>query len=353
MKNKKVKFGIIGLGRVVEKRVASVFLKEIKNAEVVAVYDIDRKKNLKYTKIFKCKFSKTLKQFFENKIDIVYIGTESGNHFKIAMECFKNNKNIIVEKPPTLTIKKLRLLNKISLKKRLDFFSIYQNRYNSSVMWVKKYLPKIKNKIIFVNLKLLWSRPQSYYNDWHGDWKMDGGVLSQQGIHYIDLLTYFFGKPLSAVTQVSNKSNKLEAEDTHAGLIKFKNFSCSVLLTTALRPKDLDASIEIFTDKQIIKLHGLCCNKVNISFGGNQSLKQKMVSKKYSIEVPSGYGLSHKIVFQNIIKYYSKNRKTKKPLEAIETLDTLKLIHMMYESSKKNNWIKYKDNNESKLGYKN
>ena len=43
----------------------------------------------------------------------------------------------------------------------------------------------------------------------------------------------------------------------------------------------------------------------------------------------------------------------KKPLKAIETLDTLKLIHMMYESSKKNNWVKYKDNNESKLGYKN
>ena len=40
----KVKFGIIGLGRVVEKRVASVFLKEVKNAKVVAVYDIDRKK---------------------------------------------------------------------------------------------------------------------------------------------------------------------------------------------------------------------------------------------------------------------------------------------------------------------
>ena len=85
------------------------------------------------------------------------------------MECFNNNKNIIVEKPPTLTIKKLKLLNKISLKKKLDFFSIYQNRYNSSVMWVKKDLLKIKNKIIFVNLKLLWSRPQSYYNDWYGD----------------------------------------------------------------------------------------------------------------------------------------------------------------------------------------
>ena len=182
---------------------------------------------------------------------------------------------------------------------------------------------------------------------------MDGGVLSQQGIHYIDLLTYLFGKPLSAVTQISNKSNKLEAEDTHAGLIKFKNFSCTVLLTTALRPKDVDASIEIFTENQIINLHGLCCNKVRISFGDKQSAKQKDVSKKYSTEVPSGYGLSHKAVIQNVAKYYLKNRKAEKPLKAIQTIDTLKLIHMMYESSKKKNWADNKKNINSQLGYQN
>ena len=209
------------------------------------------------------------------------------------------------------------------------------------------------NKIIFVNLKLLWSRSQSYYNDWHGNWKMDGGVLSQQGIHYIDLLTYLFGNTLSVVTQISNKSNKLVAEDTHSGLIKFRNFTCSVLLTTALRPKDVDASIEIFTEKQIIKLHGLCCNKVKVSFGEKQSAKQKNVSKRYSIEVPSGYGLSHKAVIQNVTKFYSKNRKTEKPLRAIQTLDTLKLIHMMYESSKKKNWVTYRKNINSQLGYQN
>ena len=164
MNNKKVKFGIIGLGRVIEKRVANVFLKEVKNAEVVAVYDKNKKKNLKYSKIFKCKFSKNLNQFFQNKIDIVYIATESGNHYKIAMECFKNNKNVIVEKPPTLTIKKLELLEKVALKKRLDFFCIYQNRYNSSVIWVKKYLPKIMNKIISLLLLVaLFPLPYSYY----------------------------------------------------------------------------------------------------------------------------------------------------------------------------------------------
>ena len=39
-----VKFGILGLGRVVEKRVYSVFANEITNAKVVAVFDKDKKK---------------------------------------------------------------------------------------------------------------------------------------------------------------------------------------------------------------------------------------------------------------------------------------------------------------------
>ena len=70
-----------------------------------------------------------------------------------------------------------------------------------------------KDKTVLVNLSLLWSRPQSYYSRWHGKWRQDGGVLSQQGIHYIDLLC-LFGKPVKAVSITKNISNRLEVEDT-------------------------------------------------------------------------------------------------------------------------------------------
>ena len=44
-KNKVIKFGILGLGRVVDIRVARVFLyNEVNNSKVVAVYDKDKKK---------------------------------------------------------------------------------------------------------------------------------------------------------------------------------------------------------------------------------------------------------------------------------------------------------------------
>ena len=40
-----ITFGLLGLGRVIEKRVANVFLKELNNSKVIAVFDKNRKKN--------------------------------------------------------------------------------------------------------------------------------------------------------------------------------------------------------------------------------------------------------------------------------------------------------------------
>lgn len=349
---KNIKFGILGLGRVIENRVYKVFKNELKNSKVISVFDKDKKKNLKYCKLFKVFKNNTLKNFLDKKLDYIYIATESGNHAHDITKCFNANKNVIVEKPPTLRIDQLIRLNNIAQKKKLKFYVIYQNRMNKSVEYLKKIISRtfIKNTI-FVNLKLLWSRKQSYYNDWHGKWLYDGGVIAQQGIHYIDLLCYLFGKPTKCVSVISNKSNKLQAEDTHLGIIKFKNnISCQVSLTTALRPKDFEATIEIFQKKKQIKLYGLCCNKIKIiSYNSN---KNKSVNfRKYNENVPSGYGLSHSKVFQNIIDYDLKKDK-RKPLKAIDTLNTLKLLQMMYKSSEKKRWAKISEKKlNSKLGF--
>ena len=78
---KTVKFGIFGLGRVVENRVYSVFVSEITNSKVVAVFDKNPKKNVKFSSMFNCETTNTLKDFLSKDIDIVYVATESGNHY--------------------------------------------------------------------------------------------------------------------------------------------------------------------------------------------------------------------------------------------------------------------------------
>ena len=81
----------MGLGWVIEKRVAKMFNNELNNCYVKAIYDLDKKKVEKYKKIMKCDGIKSLKNFLSVESDYVYIATESGNHYKHILECFKKN----------------------------------------------------------------------------------------------------------------------------------------------------------------------------------------------------------------------------------------------------------------------
>ena len=70
---KNIKFGILGLGRVVENRVYKVFNKELKNSKIVYVFDKNNKKNEKYSKLLRLKKSTTLKNFLSINTDYIYI----------------------------------------------------------------------------------------------------------------------------------------------------------------------------------------------------------------------------------------------------------------------------------------
>ena len=94
---KKVSFSILGLGRVIEKRIAHMFKSELKNCFVKSVYDKDRKKVKKFEKIFNCEGNKSLINFLNIESDYVYIATESGNHFDHILKCFKHNKNLLLK----------------------------------------------------------------------------------------------------------------------------------------------------------------------------------------------------------------------------------------------------------------
>ena len=109
-------------------------------------------------------------------------------------------------------------------------------------------------------------------------------------------LNIFICQPLKCISSISNKVNKLQAEDTHSSLIIFKKneISCNVNMSTAFRPVDYEASISIYCKDKIITLKGLCCNEVSV-----HKLKAKRSSIiKIFTKVPSGYGVSHKKVFK-------------------------------------------------------
>lgn len=352
MKKKIIKIGIVGCGRVFSHYVKIFHKRKKKDFKIVAVCDKDKILSLKSSKIFKCEsftsYPLMLKKL-KGKLDLILILTPSGSHYKHSELALKNNFNVLCEKPVTMLPEDALKLYKLSKKNKVMFGIAFQNRFNKSVIALKKFYENDKfGKILIVNVRLLWSRNQTYYNDqWHGRWKTDGGVTNQQAIHHIDVARWIFG-PISEVnTIMTNQINKLQAEDTNNSIIKFKSGAIgSIQVTTAVRPKDLTASLEVIGEKGFMVLGGIALNKIENYYFNKLSKSEKKLIKNSNEIVENGYGNSHSIILDLAIKNVLSKKK-KFPVTAMDGFLTANLIHALYKSDEKKSWIKVTRNVES------
>jgi predicted dehydrogenase len=356
MKKKIVKIGIVGCGRVFKHYVKIFNKRKKKDFKIVSVCDKNKDLALRASKIFKCEafndYQLMLKKF-KRKLDLILILTPSGSHYKHSELALKHHFNVLCEKPVTMLPEDALKLDKLSKKNKVMFGIAFQNRFNKSVVTLKKFHENNKfGKILIVNVRLLWSRNQSYYNDqWHGRWKTDGGVTNQQAIHHIDVARWIFG-PISEVnTIMTNQINKLEAEDTNNSILKFKSGATgSIQVTTAVRPEDLSASLEVIGEKGFMVLGGIALNKIeNFYFKKLTKTEKNMLTSSNEL-VENGYGNSHAIILDLAIKNVLSNKK-QFPVTAIDGFLTANLIHALYKSDEKKNWIKVTKNvRSSRLG---
>ena len=144
---KQVKWGIIGLGNIAQKFSESFI--GIKNSKLFAIASKDKNKLKKYQE----KFSLEVKNCFNNyedlinceDLDIIYIALPNSLHLEWAIKCIKNNKNILIEKPATLTyLEALNIKNHLK-KQKVLFAEAFQYRY---LPQTQKLLSLIEKDII-------------------------------------------------------------------------------------------------------------------------------------------------------------------------------------------------------------
>ena len=192
---KRVKIALIGCGKISKKHIEALSQNE-KKFELVAVCDENISK-LNKIKINVKKF-KNIKSLIRSKIDfdLATITTPSGYHKSHAISILKSKKNVLVEKPMSLNFRDCKKMIISAKKNKKKIFVCLQSRFNPIIIKLKKVIEQKKlGKIYHVDSRIFWHRPQKYYNQdlWRGTKKLDGGVLMNQAIHFIDLLTWLFG----------------------------------------------------------------------------------------------------------------------------------------------------------------
>ena len=349
MSGKIINVAIIGCGRIAGHHCSSIT--KTNGLKLVAVCDLVISKAKEYSKKYDIPYFTNYHKMFTslNDIDLVVVCTPSGMHHEHSKEIINNYcKNIVIEKPTFMNPKQLIEINELSLKNNIKYFPVFQNRYNKAVKYVRKAISRnMLGTINLINIQVRWHRPKRYYDlaKWRGTFSHDGGALTNQGIHHIDLLRYFGGEIEKVNCTMKTYNLDIEVENAVISTFIFKNGAMGSLeITTAAYPDDYEASITIVGSKGLAKIGGLAVNELQI-FSPNNNICKDM-SEDFS-NCPYGFG--HELLYDDI-KYTLTNKKSK-TINYEDCLKTLNLLNSFYYSDEIKNWVTLNTIiNSSKLG---
>ena len=330
-----LRVGLIGCGRISKRHSELLGNKQIKNAVLAAVCDIDVQKAEYIGSQYKIPVYSDMDTMMQNEhLDIVVILTESGNHAKHVIRVAKYGCHIMVEKPMALTLQDADQMIQACDEHGARLFVVKQNRFNVPVQKLREAYEKRRfGKLILGTVRVRWCRDQKYYDQdkWRGTWKMDGGVLANQASHHIDLLEWMMGDVESVFAKSTTALVDIEAEDTAIVVLKFVNGALGIIeATTAVRPKDLEGSLSVLGSEGTVEIGGFAVNQLlHWNFTHAEGGDDNVISQ-YSENPPNVYGYGHKAYYDHVVDSILNNKQ--QLVDGLEGRKSLEVILSIYES---------------------
>ncbi len=251
--------GLIGCGNIFPMHAQS--LVNTPGVKIVSVCDIKRSRAVKAAKKYRCSSYIDYRKMLEAEdLDVVHILTPHYLHPPMAIEALNNKINVLTEKPISIDPRDGERMVKTAKKNRVKLGVISQNRYNPGSQLVKKNLVNGNlGKVKAVKLIVSYHKPEDYYkkSDWKGKLKKEGGgVLIDQTIHFIDVLSWLIDDKVEYIeANVARRMHKsIEVEDMAEGLIKFKKGACICFYLINFYSFDADPEIEMDCQKGRVKM---------------------------------------------------------------------------------------------------
>lgn len=129
------------------------------------------------------------------KIDYVSICSPNYLHDAHIRLALRNQAHAICEKPIVLNPWNVDALQEIEKESGKKIYTILQLRHHPAIMALKKRVEEgPQDKIYNVDLTYFTSRGRWYFISWKGDIAKSGGVATNIGVHFFDMLSWIFGK---------------------------------------------------------------------------------------------------------------------------------------------------------------
>jgi len=330
-----LKFALVGCGRIAKRHSELLGHGEIDGAVLTAVCDLDEQRAKVIAEKFDVPYFTNMHDMMEKvQPDVVSVLTDSGSHAEVVIALAPYGKHIVVEKPIALTLDDVDRMITVCDLNAVKLFVVQQNRFNVPVMKLREALEADRfGKLVMGTVRVRWCRTQDYYDQdkWRGTWARDGGVIANQAIHHVDLLSWMMGDVESVFAKSSTALVDIETEDTAAVVVRFRNGALGIIeATTATRPRDLEGSISILGEKGTVEIGGFAVNEMKVwNFSESVDGDSDML-EKFSVNPPNVYGFGHQAYYDHVVDCIVHNRQ--QLVDGLEGRKGLELISAIYES---------------------
>lgn len=331
----KLRFGIIGCGRIAPSHGEALTKMLTDCAELVAVCDVIPEQARSFAERFGVKdvYADYRELLGRPDINIVNICTPSGLHAQLGIEAARAGKHVVVEKPMALSLHDADALIDACDKAGVTLGVVHQNRFNASIRQVRAALEAGRfGALTHGNATVRWCRDQKYYDaaKWRGTWAQDGGVLMNQSIHNIDLLQWMMGQPTEVYAYTATRLRNIEAEDVAAAILRFKNGAFGLIeAASTIYPRNLEETLNIFGSTGSVIVGGIAVNRIEAwRFGDDE--EEKRIIDAQQADPPTVYGFGHSELLRNVIQ--SIQSKKKPLVDGHEGRKALEIILGIYHS---------------------
>jgi predicted dehydrogenase len=248
MKNK-IKWGVIGSGGIARRRTIPEGIIPAKNAELVAVFDINVEANSAVAKQFSAKAAGSIAELLKSDIDAVYIASPANKHFEHVLACAAAGKHVLCEKPLGMTVAEAKKMIESSRKANILLGIGLMMRFHRQHREAKRIINEgLLGKPVYARAQL-----SCWYPPMDGAWRQDpeqggGGSLMDMGSHCLDLLEMFFGQIKKVSCFTASNVHDYKSEDSAVVSVMFADGAMGTVDTCFCIPDD--------SSKNILELYG-------------------------------------------------------------------------------------------------
>ncbi len=280
--SKKIRWGILGCGKIANKFAAD--LQFVEDAELTAVASRNVEKGNAFAKQFNARLNFNTYEALAscNEVDVIYIATPHGFHYEHTLLCLQHKKAVLCEKPLAINLKQVKEMIDMARSQKVflmeAFWTKFLPQYQKVVAMIEGgEIGMIKMIEADFGFKASDPLPQRMY-----DPTLGGGALLDVGLYPVFLALSLLGKPLDVHAIMSPYDTGVDEQI--AMMLKFDNGVLAVLNASFAADTPVEATI-VGTEGYI-----RMTNRFHNASSKIELVKDKQPAVEIKVHREEGYG---------------------------------------------------------------